>query len=185
MKGHKAVKRFSKAWIELAIEQDALEASKGDAQLIIDTLAESRDLAVLLKSPVVKQDMKFNIMKAIFGGKVHDLTASFIRILISKKREQLLESICKSFIDEYKLTKNIVTAEVLTAVQIGSDEKDRLKAIANSIHSGNIELKETVDSELIGGFVLQVGDKQIDESISRKLNEIKRRVSHNPYIVNL
>tara|TARA_B110000285_G_scaffold104833_1_gene119361 strand:- start:2507 stop:3067 length:561 start_codon:yes stop_codon:yes gene_type:complete len=183
MKSHKAAVRYSKAWIDLAIERGDIESCYNDVNLVLSVLAENKELKVMLKSPVIKQDTKAKFLSKIFGSKINKLTISFVEILVRKRREFLLESICKSYVDRYKAHHHIVTAEIASAIQLDGAERERIIAIANSINSGKIELNEEINSDLIGGFILQVGDKQLDESVSRKLSTIKREISQNHHTV--
>ena len=185
MKSHKAAIRYSRAWLDLAIERGDVETCFADVNLILTVLSENIDLRIMLKSPVIKQDKKMNILNSIFGSHINELTLSFIRILVGKRREFLIQSICKSYVEQYKLHHNIVTAEIASATELDNEERNRLISIANGIDSGKIELNEEVNADLIGGFILQVGDKQIDESISRKLNNISREITKNHYVVKI
>jgi len=185
MRGHKASIRYAKSLIELALMQNVLEEVFKDITLIRSTLNENRALRVALKSPVIKQDKKTAILSQIFAKKLNALTEAFIKIVILKKRESALTDICNDYITLYKQHKNIVTAEIKTATAISENTKKEIKRIVHSIETGNLEITELIDKDIIGGFVIKVGDKQIDESISTKLNELKREFSHNPYIVKL
>lgn len=60
--------------------------------------------------------------------------------------------------------------------------KTILASIKKTINNHNLELIEKVDSTIIGGMILRVGDKQIDESIRRKINDLQKEFSKNPYI---
>jgi F-type H+-transporting ATPase subunit delta len=183
MKSHKAAVRYSKAWFDLAIERGDIESCYNDVNLVLSVLAENKELKVMLKSPVIKQDTKAKFLSKIFGSKINKLTNSFVEILVRKRREFLLESICKSYVDRYKAHHHIVTAEIASAIQLDGAERERIIAIANSINSGKIELNEEINSDLIGGFILQVGDKQLDESVSRKLSTIKLEIGQNYHTV--
>lgn len=182
MRETRASHRYAKSLMDFALEQGALEQVHNDMSLVHKTIRDSRDLELLLKSPVVKTDKKQEIIKAIFGGKVGTITESFIDIITRKRREGQLEAIAASFESQYRRHKNILTAVITTAS--GLDEKLRsqvMDVIRNNMKS-EVELVEKVDSALIGGFVLRVGDKQVDASIIRQIRNLERSFSENPYI---
>jgi F-type H+-transporting ATPase subunit delta len=185
MRGHKASIRYAKSLIDLALSQEITEAVYKDVILIKESLRANRELVVVLKSPIIKQDKKSVILSKVFENKLGDLTQAFIKIIVLKKRESMLVDICNDYIHLYKEHKNIITAEVKTAAVLSDATKKKIGEMVKSIAEGNLEIIETVDLDLIGGFVIKVGDKQIDESISQKLNKINREFSHNPYIVKL
>ena len=84
MKSHKAAVRYSKAWIDLAIERGDIESCYNDVNLVLSVLAENKELKVMLKSPVIKQDTKAKFLSKIFGSKINKLTISFVEILVRK-----------------------------------------------------------------------------------------------------
>lgn len=174
--------RYAKSLMDLAIEQGQLEKVKADMQLVLNTVRENRDLEVLLKSPVVKTDKKQDILKAIFGSHVSPITMGFMDIITRKRREGQLEAIAAGVLSQYNEYKKVLTAVITTAA--GLDDKLRKQVIdlvKQSLKS-EVELVEKVDSSLIGGFVLRVGDKQVDSSIIRQIRKLERSFSENPYI---
>lgn len=185
MRGHKASIRYAKSLLNLALFQQEVDAVYKDVVLIKDSLRANRELKLVLKSPIIKQDKKSVILSKVFDGKLGPLTQSFIEILVLKKRESLLTDICNDYTKLYKHHKNIVIAEVRTAAPLSDKTKKSIGEIVKTIDAGNLEINEIIDPELVGGFIIRVGDKQIDESISTKLNELNREFSHNPYIVKL
>ena len=174
--------RYAKSLIDLALERGELEAIHADMVLVMNVVRENRDFELLLKSPVVKTDKKQEILKAIFGGKVSVMTAEFMDIITRKRREGQLEAIASSFDGLYHKHKNILTAVITTAS--GIDAKLRAQVIAfvkENMHA-EVELQEKINPELIGGFLLRVGDKQVDASIIRQIRNLEHSFSENPYV---
>ena len=66
----------------------------------------------LLNSPVVKADKKDKILDRVFAGKIGQLTATFMDILVRKGRERLLPDVAAAFSELYKIEKGIVVAQV-------------------------------------------------------------------------
>ena len=98
---------------------------------------------------------------------------TFIDIIVRKKRENYLEAIAEDFVRQYKAHKNILTAVVTSAS--GLDDKAK-KAVAElvKVKGSEVELLEKTDPSIIGGLIVRVGDKQVDASIQRKLNDLKQ-----------
>jgi len=136
----------------------------------------------MLNSPVIQSSKKLSIIEAIFASKVSELSIKFFTLISKKSREKLIPSIASAFIDEYKVLKGIKTATVTTAVEFDEKTKKKLAGLMTSISDKTIELTYKVDESLIGGFVLNTGDKQIDSSVKNKLNSIKKQFNSNPYI---
>lgn len=177
MKGLRAGTRYAKALIEQAKDQSALEAVHKDVLLIQQSLDDSNELVLLLESPIVKTEKKIQILKEIYNGKVNDLTLKFLLMIAEQKRESALPAIIDRFIEVYNEEHGIATVQVTTATEISDDiRKELRKRIMQSYNFKQVELKEIVDEKLIGGMMIRIGDKQIDESIRRKLNQVHQEL---------
>jgi F-type H+-transporting ATPase subunit delta len=175
--------RYVKSLLNLAVEQKALDKIHADMQLFSATINNSRDLELMLKSPIVRHDKKNAILSAIFKSKVSALTMAFIDILTRKNREPLLPEIANEFHNAYNAYKGIGKASVTTPVPMDAKTREQFVAIVKQLSDRKeVELDEKVDKDLIGGFVLNVEDKQIDASIRNSLRKLKLKFSENPYI---
>ncbi|MBD0294645.1 MAG: ATP synthase F1 subunit delta [Flavisolibacter sp.] len=178
--------RYAKSLLNLATEQGKLEQVYNDMLYLQQLTKSSRDFLNLLRSPVIKGDRKIKIVETITAGNIDDLTAAFNRLLISKGREDVLPEIITSFIKQYKEQKGIHIVKLTTAVPASENVKN---AIVNQIRKTSdmqkIELETIVDPKVIGGFVLETGDKLVDASIAYDLKEIARQFENNDFIYRL
>lgn len=174
--------RYAKSILDLSLEQGSLEKVYADMQMIYEACKDNNELAVFLKSPVIKTDKKRAVLKQLFGGKVSPITEGFIDLMASKKRENYLQPIASEFIKQYKRHKHILTAVITTASGLDDNLRKQALELVKKSSDSEIELVEKVDKKLIGGFVLTIGDKQVDASILRKLNDLKKGFNENPYV---
>ena len=175
--------RYARSLMDLSLERSVVDAVYEDMGLLAATCAGSRDLLVLLNSPVVKADKKEKVLDRIFAGKIGTITNAFIGILVRKGREALLPQVAAAFTELFKQHKGIVTAEVTSAVPLTDNARKRVVELATAKHPGrSIELVEKVDPSLIGGLTIRIGDEQYDGSVSRRLSDLRREFSKNPYI---
>ncbi|HEU4719169.1 MAG TPA: ATP synthase F1 subunit delta [Bacteroidia bacterium] len=182
MTGTRVSYRYAKSLLDLSLEKGQLEQVHEDMQLVLNTIRGSRDLELLLKSPVIKTDKKDDILKAIFGGKIGVITTAFIDILTRKRREGYLESVADSFVNQYKKHKKILTAVVTTALGLDESLREQVVNVVKQGGKSEVELQEKVDANIIGGFILRVGDNQVDASIIRQIKNLERTFNENPYI---
>jgi F-type H+-transporting ATPase subunit delta len=182
MKQSRVTIRYAKALFQLVIEQDTLEQSYRDMVLLHAVCAESKELSLLLKSPIVKTDKKLKILEDIFGSKIGKVTMSFINIITTKKRERLLALIASSFITLYKAHNKIETATVITADSLDEVLKSEVINFIKKHGEDNVELTEKVDSTIIGGAIIRMGDKQLDASVSKAIFELRQIFNKNLYI---
>lgn len=175
--------RYVKSLLSLAVTQGVLEKVHADMNLFADTINKSRDLELMLKSPVIRHDKKGAILAAIFNGKVTTLTMAFIDILTRKNREPLLPEITREFHNAYNVYKGIGKASVTTTVPMDAKTRTQFETLVRKLADRKeVELEEKIDKELIGGFILNVEDRQIDASIRNNLRKLKLKFSENPYI---
>ncbi len=175
--------RYAKALIDLAIEQNKLEAVYSDVQYFSE-VAQNRDFASLLKSPIIKADKKGKIFDEVFGNKISEITNAFLKIILNKGRESYLQDIAKSFIRQYKAYNKVSTIKLTTAAPITEQNLDAIKAklLGSAVTSEKVEIETSVNADLIGGFVLEIGDKLYDSSVAYKLEQLKKEFKDNSYI---
>ncbi len=177
--------RYAKSLIDLAIETKQLEEVRKDMQLIKSVCQSNGDFVNLLESPIVKTDKKMAIFKTIFEGKISATTQSFLNIIAVKKREGYIDDMANAFDDLYKQQLNITAVKVESAVKLDDASKQQLLSLVKTKVTGEIELVEKVNPELIGGFIITINDTQIDQSIRTKLNQLRKNFSTNLYLPEL
>ena len=182
MSTYRIASRYAKSLIDLATEQGKLDRVLEDVTLFVNASGH-RELALLLKSPIVKPDKKQKVLDAIFQSRIDPLTHSFIKIIIKKGRESQLTDIAQEYINQYREIKgmsivHVTSAEPLTAETM---ESIRKKLVESKLTRGNIEFRTSLDPSLIGGFVIAFEDKLYDASIRHQLDELRKQFSGNEY----
>lgn len=170
----KVASRYAKSLLDLVNENGKLEQSKADIELIAEVIRSNSELKAVLSNPIVKIDKKQNILKSLFAGKVGDEVLSFLDIMVRKGRGELVYATTLEFIREYDELKGIVHAEVVSASPLSATNMESLKANIAAQINAQVVLTNTIDESLIGGFVVTVGDRQIDASIAGRLDNLER-----------
>jgi F-type H+-transporting ATPase subunit delta len=183
MQNPRLAARYAKSLLDIAGEQNNLEATLQDMQLLEEVCRQSREFAAMLRSPIIKADKKQAIIDAVLAGKLGELSKAFVSLLLNKGREANLPEIATAFVNQYKQLKNIRTVKLITATPVSDAVRDAIKAkVARSLQNENIDMKTAVNPELIGGFVLEMEDKMFDASIRRDLNDIRSQFMDNIYV---
>ncbi len=186
MQNPRIASRYAKSLIDLSIEKGELEKVYADMQLLQRICKSNHDFVVMLRSPVIKPDVKEKIVDAILTGKLCEITTAFTRLLVKKGREGNLPEISEACIHLYKAYKNIHTIKLSTATVLSEELKNEIiNQIRKTSQMENIEIETTVNEDLIGGFVLQVGDNLVDASIAYDLREITKQFENNDFIYNI
>ena len=183
MKNTKLSGRYAKALFDYASEKKLTEEVFHDLQLFANTLKENRELQVLLRNPVVEPHQKHKIFESIFNGTLQETTYQFLEVLLKKKREPALDTICEEYFKLYNTAHNIKPVTITTAQPLSDALKNKIVALLTEQTHATIELHETVYPELIGGFVIQMDDYYFDSSILSKINKLRQEFSQNMFQV--
>lgn len=177
MSEFKVASRYAKSLIDLSIEQGNLDAVKKDMEQFIAVLRQNTELQAVLKNPIIKQDMKTNILDGLFADKIHPSITEFFRILVRKGRSNILYATAQEFVREYNEVKGIVHATVVSAQALSAANMEALTKTIEQEIDAHVILENKIDEKLIAGFIVKVGDRQIDASIAGKLNKLEQHFS--------
>ena len=183
MSSHRIASRYAKSLIQLANEQGKLADVYDDMKSIDSIFEASRDLKLMFRSPIIPSDKKQTIVTKLFQGKITDLLYRFLTLMISKGRERYFHDMVESFILQYNVIKNITPVTLTSAVKLDAGlVQSILAALKTKEKLGEIELKEVIDESIIGGFILQYGDKMMDSSVVKNLSGLRNIVDDDSYI---
>jgi F-type H+-transporting ATPase subunit delta len=178
--------RYAHSLLSLAQEKGVMEEVQVDLAGIKRAYHESDELRSFLKSPVININTKKAAIEKAFGASVSKLTLLFLEKLVDTRREMYIAEIADAYHDSYKSFKGIVTARVVTAIPMNDKIRAEVTQIIKNnkefINASAIEIEEKVDANLIGGIIINVGDKQVDASFSKKISEFKMAFSQNYYV---
>lgn len=172
--------RYASALLEEAQSQGVVEKVFQDFKIIEQATNDSRELRLLLKSPIVSMDKKLASLSGIFGNKVSDISNKFLKMLVRKRRESNLVDITKAFFNAYNEFKSIKEVELISATELNDQMVTTIIDKVKSQYPGvNFNVTKTVDPSILGGFVIKIGDRVFDTSLHSKLNALKREIVVN------
>ncbi|MFV0605921.1 MAG: ATP synthase F1 subunit delta [Niabella sp.] len=175
--------RYAKALLGIAVEKNQLEKVYADIEWLQAAIQQNKDLLNLLRSPIIKAELKNKALTAVLHNNVGNIMQQFTTLMVNKKREIFIPEVASSFINQYKEYKNIHTATLTTAVPVSDAVKNK---IVSRVKKGSgyehIELIEKIDPAIIGGFKLQLGDQLVDASIAYDLKEVAKQFKNNDFI---
>ena len=166
--------RYAKSLIDLAEEQSSVEAVKADIESFVNVVRQNSQLQAVLKNPIIGIDKKKAIINQLFGPNSSKVVLSFFNIVVAKGRSEVLYATAKEFMNEYNRRKGVMTAVVTSAAPLTEQQKSQISALVVEATKAQIVLESRIDPNLIGGFVLKVGDRQVDASISSRLNRLRK-----------
>lgn len=178
MKGTRAAIRYAKAILDLAKDQNSAAAVNDDMKLIVNAIADNKELKSLLNSPVVKAEQKTAVLKEVFAN-TNAITTGLVNVLADNKRLTLLETVATEFTALYDASQGFQKAYVTTAVALTDDMNTKVLAKVKELTGKEALIENTIDESILGGFILRVGDLQYNASIANNFNKLKRTFSQN------
>jgi len=173
--------RYAKSLIGLAEERGETDVLLKDMLQIAGSISSSKDLQVMLASPVITGDKKLKVLFSVFP-ELNKTTHLFLELIVNKGREGGLGEIAQSFVQQVKSGRNIFDVELISAIPADDALRAEVTKVAKSICGGEVEITEKVDADLIGGFILRVNGMEYNASVSDKLKKVKKDFSKNPYV---
>jgi F-type H+-transporting ATPase subunit delta len=170
--------RYSRALFQSALEKKILDNVYQD-MIFISEICKIAETKEFLHSPIIVPSKKEAIFHKMLGDNVEKITLSTIDLIVKNGRESFIPAIARVFIHETKKFKGITESVLTTAVKVDNNIKKQIIDLISDVFKTKVELKESIDPEIVGGFILQVDDNYIDASIRNKLRKIKKELIGN------
>lgn len=180
MSATRIANRYAKSLLDLAKDTEVLDTIHEEVRYLQQLVLDQRDLYLLIKSPIVSEDKKSKIFRALLEKQISELMMTFLEVVIRKKRERYLLEIFTAFIEQYNVLNHITPVQLTTAVPVNEDFAQAVvELMQKEYNKQTIELTRIVDEELVGGFVLQFEDKRLDASVSNQLEKLRKEFHKN------
>lgn len=182
MKNTLLIRRYAKAFLDFAIQNNMTEEGLADLELITNTLNDNRELRNILFLPFVSKSKKENIVTKVFKDKISDKTLKLIILILENNRQNIISEIFATYRNLYYEYKNIALVTITTAVEIDEKRQQDIIKIIKEETTGNIQIINKIDREIIGGFIIDYLDCQYDASIRTKLRKLESLFTDNLYV---
>jgi F-type H+-transporting ATPase subunit delta len=168
--------RYSRALFQLAVGKNLLDKVSSD-MLFISEVCKIEEVKEVLESPIIVPSRKTAIFHSFLEKNTEKITLSLVDLLIKNGRESFLPAVARVFRDETLKYKGITETYLTTAVPVTDKVRKQISELITSVFKTKVELIETVDKDIIGGFILKVNDNFIDASVRNKLRKIRKELS--------
>ncbi len=172
----RVVRRYATAVFNAATKAGVVDRVESDLGLVSFVVETSPALMQAVRSPLVPNAKKHDVLNAIFGDKVHKITLSYLLLLVDKRREEAIALTEQEYVDLANDARGIITAQVVSAVKLSQDEENAIKAKITAMTGKSVQLEKTVDTGIIGGITVRIGDTVHDGSIKGQLKALRDRL---------
>jgi F-type H+-transporting ATPase subunit delta len=168
---------YARALFDFSVEKNIMHQITADFQNLEVFLDESAELMDYLSSPIVSNTAKSEILTKILKSQVNADTFKFLMVLLERNRINVLKSVISNYLELVYETASIKTIEVATAYPFANLQKNTLiQKLKELTHAREIRLVITVDSSLIGGFLIKTESKVIDFTIKNQLQKLAKHL---------
>jgi F-type H+-transporting ATPase subunit delta len=166
--------RYASALFELARDAGQIDAVAADLDAFDRLIAESPDLARLVRTPAFTAEQQAGAIAAIVAkAGMSGLSANFLKLVAANRRLFALPDMVRAFRLLVQSHKGIVRAEVRLAEKPSDAVLDEIKASLRDVAQADVDVDLRIDPSLIGGIVVKMGSRMVDASLRTKLNAIR------------
>lgn len=165
--------RYSRALFQSALEKKLLDRIYQD-MIFISEICRLPEMKELLTSPIIVPSKKTEILHKIFSKDLQELTMSLIDLSVKNGRASSIPAIARVFIHETMKYNGIKETVLTTAVKASPQVKKKITEIITDLFKTKIDLRENIDEDIVGGFILKIDDNYFDASIRNKLRKIRK-----------
>ncbi len=169
--------RYAKALFQAGEDLDCLDVLYNEFNKVVDFLFSNVELYDVLKSPLVGKDDKKNILDKVLNKEVSLYIINFFKIIIDKERILFLPKIKEELKQLFNEKNNIVEATATTAIKMTDEEVKSLEYKLSKKYNKKVILTNIVDSSIIGGVLVRVGNEEIDGTVKSNLAKLKENLS--------
>ncbi len=173
----RAAIRYAKAILDFATEAGKAAAVNTDMKQIANSIAGSQELKDFLTNPIIKIEVKKGAVEAIFSA-VDPVTLKLFQLLNDNKRFEILYQIAVQYNAIFDENNGLQVAKVTTAIPLTPELEKQVLAKIATFSDKKITIVNTINPDIIGGFILTIGDMQYNASVANKLQQLKREFNN-------
>lgn len=170
----KVAKRYAQGLLEFAKESNATDALYGEMKDVVKVMAESTELNRFFATPFIDANKKMEVAREVFKS-FSPAAQNLVQLVIKNGREGQLKNIAQAYIAKIDAVSGIQKITLTSATELSQATiNDILKSTTLVNPNAKFELKMIIDPSILGGYILRVGDQQIDSSVKSKLEKVKK-----------
>ncbi|WP_312766591.1 ATP synthase F1 subunit delta [Epilithonimonas sp.] len=174
----KVAKRYAQGLLDFTQESGNTEAVFGEMKDIVKIMSSSKELNQFVNTPIIDSRKKEAIALEIFKD-FSPVSKNIIRLVIKQGREAQLKNIAQEFINKVEDIKGTQRITLVSATALSQDNINKIIADSKIVNVSNYDLETIIKPEILGGYILRIGDQQIDASVRTKLSNIKKEFQLN------
>ncbi len=165
--------RYARALLKSATEAKIEAQVYQDMQLLAKSYIDVPALRQTIDNPMLAKEKKQMLLHTAIGGeRASALSKSFVALVLKEGRESMIQFMANSYVTLYRQQKNIILGRLTTATRVSAAMEQKMRTVVEAKTQGTVEFETQVDSDIIGGFVLEYDTYRMDASVKSRLNSI-------------
>jgi len=174
MKVDPIVSAYAESLFRLASAEEMADRVEEELHELERLYQSNPEMKEFVNNPGIRAEGKKDALAELLGDKLSRVTLNHMYLLIDQERGRMLPKVAEEYYRLASEARAKVTAEVVTAVPISDDSRERLGAELRKLTQKDVYLRARVDESIVGGAIVRVGDKVLDGSVRNKLNQLKK-----------
>lgn len=176
MRNSSLARRYAQALFLSSQEKNLLNEVEAELKMVVESIAGSKDLSRILDGELVAPDKKKALMVKLFDGKISTQTMNFLKLVIDKRREKHLQGILVEYIALADTARRMLEVEVTSAAELSPQQQETVCKGLSAFTGKEVRLKTEIDSSLLGGIQVKIGDRVYDGSARQQLQSLRERL---------
>ena len=168
---------YGESLYELAKEENLTKLIGDQLAVLQQAFRQEPDFVRLLSSPNLTKTERCQILDDSFRGKVHAYLLNFLKILTEKNYMRYFSDCCDAYTDHYDQDNGILRVEAVSAVELTTEQKDKLTQKLSRITGKEIALRSRIDPAVLGGIRLDYDGQRLDDTVSHRLDAIRNMLN--------
>lgn len=168
--------RYARALYKGAVQSGCETAIYNDMQTLVKAYIDVPVLRRTIDNPMLDAAHKETLLTTACGEKINDLTRRFIKLVLQEGRETVIQLMAMSYINIYRKEKNIIHGKLITATAINQATEEKVRHMVENLTNSTVEFHSEIDSEIIGGFILEYDTYRMDASVQSQLRSILKQL---------
>lgn len=179
MRTSKVAKRYAQGLLSFTKDAGNTASVFGEMKDIVNIMSASKELKNFFATPIIDARKKISVAGEIFA-KFSPVSQNIITLVIRQGREKHLQDIAQEFINKVEDSEGIQRITLTSATKLSQKNTEEILKSTDLVkHNNNFDVKTIIKPELLGGYILRVGDQQVDASVRTKLNKLKKDFQNN------
>lgn len=168
---------YARALLDLTEQQGVSDAVLDELTAFKDAIEADDALADFMSSAVIDEQARTKTLERAFRGKMNDLLLNALLVMNAKGRSSIVSAMCDRYRRALSLGRGQVEVQVATATPLNKKQRASLTEVLAQITGQKPVLTETVDESMLGGLVVQIGDKKLDGSVANRIKGLRRALA--------